>query len=172
MRFAGDDRVREGAAQARPARLSRHVLLGIDHAMKRVVDAVITGAAAEIALQHPRQVPTRRLVEGRGGHDHARCAEAALKGLCIEKGLLHGVQLAVLGEALDCRDRAALGPIGRHQAAMERQAIQPHRASAAIALVATLLDAEPSMLAQERPEALAGGRLGGQSLAVDREVHR
>ena len=33
MRIAGDDRVREGAAQARPARLSRHVLLGIDHAM-------------------------------------------------------------------------------------------------------------------------------------------
>ena len=64
------------------------------------------------------------------------------------------------------------GPIGRHQAAMERQAIQPYGASAAIALVAALLDAEPSMVAQERPEALAGGGLGGKSLAVDREVHR
>ena len=167
-----NDGLGERIAQASAAGLSGNLFLDIDDAVQRVVDAVIAGAAAEIALQHPRQILARLLVEGRRGHDHAGGAEAALKGLRIEKGLLHRVQPAVLRQALDGRDRAALGAIGRHQAAMERHAVEPDGAGAAIALVAAFLDAEPAMLAQERPEALAGRGLGGKLLAVDREVHR
>ncbi len=162
MRLAGDDRLGERVAQAPAAGFAGDVLLDIDDAVQRVVDAVIAGAAAQIALQHARQVLARLLIEGRGGHDHAGGAEAALKGLRIEKGLLHGVQLAVTGEALDGRDRAPFGAKGRHQAAMERHAVQPHGAGAAIALVAAFLDAEPAMLAQECSEALARRGLGRQ----------
>ena len=54
---------------------------------------------------------------------------------------------------------------------MERHPVQPNGAGAAIALIAALLDPEPSVVAQERPQALAGRGLGGKSLAVDREVH-
>ena len=34
-------------------------------------------------------------------HDHAGGAEAALKGLVLEKSLLHGIELAVLRETFD-----------------------------------------------------------------------
>ena len=95
-RPSGDDRLCERIAQAPAAGfLSRGLLLYIDHAVQRIVDRVIAGAAAEIALQHMRQILARSLVERCSGHDHARGAEAALKGLRIEKRLLHLVQLAV-----------------------------------------------------------------------------
>ena len=95
-RLSGDDRLGERIAQAPAAGfLSRGLLLDIDHAVQRIVDRVIAGAAAKIALQHMRQILARGLVEGRRGHDHACGAEAALKGLRIEKRLLHLVQLAV-----------------------------------------------------------------------------
>ncbi len=110
-------------------------------------------------------------IEGRRRHDHAGGAEAALEGLRVEKGLLHGMQLAVLGQALDGGDLAPGGAEGRDEAAMEGHAVEPDRAGAAIALVAALLDAEPAVLAQEGAQALAGRGLGRKLLAVDREVH-
>ena len=72
------------------------VLLGGLDPLQGVLDAAIAGATAEVALQHVRQVLARLLVEGGGGHDHAGGAEAALEGLRVEEGLLHGMQLAVL----------------------------------------------------------------------------
>ena len=171
MRLAGDDRLGERVTQAPAAGFAGNIVLDIDDAVQRVVDRVIAGAAAQIALQHARQVLARLLIEGCGGHDHAGGAEAALKGLCIEERLLHGVELAVTGKALDGRDGAPFGPKGRHQAAMERHAVQPHGAGAAVALVAAFLDAEPAVLAQERSEALARRGLRRKLLAVDREIH-
>ena len=171
MRVAADDRLGEWIAHAPAAGLSGNILLDIDHAVQRIVDAVIAGAAAQITLQHARQVLARLCIEGRGGHDHAGGAKAALKGLRVEKGLLHRVQLAVPLQTLDGGDGAACGPKSRQQAAMERHPVQPHGAGAAIALIAALLDPEPSVVAQERPQALARRGLGGKSLAVDREVH-
>ena len=165
-------RFRIGAAQARAAGLAGDVLLGIHHAVQRIVDRVIAGAATEIALEHARQVVERILIEGRRGHDHAGGAVAALEGLRIEKGLLHGMKLAVPSEPLDGGDLALLGAKGRHQAAVERHAVEPDGAGAAVALVAALLDAEPAVVAQEGAQALAWCRLGGKHLAVDRELHR
>ena len=43
---------------------------------------------------------------------------------------------------------------------MDRRAVEPDRAGAAIAGVAALLDAEHAALAQEGAQALAGPRLG------------
>ena len=170
--LTGDDRLGERVAQALAAGIAPTVLLlDIDDAMERVVDAVIAGAAAEIALQHARQVLMCLLVEGCGCHDHARRAEPALKGLRIEKGLLHRVQSAVACQPLDGRDLLPCGAEGGHQARMERLAVDMDRAGAAIALVAALLDAEKSEAAQEGAQALAGSRFRRDQLPVDGAIH-
>jgi hypothetical protein len=170
--LSGDDRFRKGVAQARAARLPRDIRLDIDDAVQRVIDAVVTGAAAEIALQQARQIlACLLLLEGRGGHDHAGGAEATLKGLRIEKGLLHRMQLAALREPLDRRDGAPGRPIGRHQTAVERRAVEPDRTGTAIALVAAFLDAEAAVLAQKGAQALARCRFGRDALAVDDKIH-
>ena len=74
-----------------------------------------------------------------------------------------------LREPLEGRDRAALGPEGGDEAAVDRLAVEPDRARAAVAGVASLLHAEPAEVAQERAQALAGPGLGREQLAVDGE---
>jgi hypothetical protein len=170
-RLAGDDRFAEGAAQARAACSSCYVLLGIGDAMQRVINAVITGAAAKIALQEARQVLARLRIKGRGGHDHAGGAEAALKGLRIEKCLLHGVQLAVACQPLDGSDLVPCGAEGWRQARVEGLTIDMDGASATIALVAALLDAEKSKSAQKGAQALARKRFRRDPLPVDGVIH-
>ncbi len=54
MRVTGNDRLGEGVAQTPAAGFSGNVVLDIDDAVQRVVDAVIAGAAAQIAFQHAR----------------------------------------------------------------------------------------------------------------------
>src|ERR1700730_18159083 len=135
--------------------------------MQRVVNAVITGAAAKIALQEARQVLARFRIEGRGGHDHAGGAEAALKGLRIEKGLLHWVQLAVACKSLDGGDLAPRGAEGRRKARGERLSIHKAGARATTALVAAFLDAEKSESAQESAQALARKRFRRDRLPVE-----
>src|SRR6185436_5696631 len=69
-------------------------------------DVVVARAAAQVALE---ALAHRVLVEiaalaGRevdGGHDHAGGAEAALQAVVLAERLLHGMQLAVDGEALE-----------------------------------------------------------------------
>ncbi len=50
------------------------------------------------------------------GHDHAGGAEAALEAVFVPEGFLHGVELAVGGEAFDGGDAAAIG-LDREQGA-------------------------------------------------------
>ena len=64
-------------------------LLDIDFAVEGILDGAIAGAAADIALQRGAEVLPLRLVQRRAGQDHAGGAEAALKRLGVEKGLLH-----------------------------------------------------------------------------------
>ena len=125
----------------------------------RIGDRAIAGAAAEIAFERARQIVALRLVERGGGHDHAGGAEAALKALRIEKGLLHRMQaVRRAGEPFDRRDAAPLGAERRHEAAMHGLAVEMDGAGAAIAGIAAFLDAEPAELAQEGSQALAGTR--------------
>ena len=102
------------------------------------------------------------LVEGGARHDHAGGAEAALERLRIEKGLLHRVQLVAVGQPLDGGDLVVRAAEGRHEAGVIWLAVEPDGAGAAIALVAALLHAEKTEVAQERPQALTGRRLGGK----------
>ena len=46
------------------------------------------------------------VAEGGRRHDHAGRAEPALEALRLDELLLHGMQLAVLGQPLDRRDLA------------------------------------------------------------------
>ena len=65
------------------------------------------------------------------------------------------MQLSVSGEALDGRDLATFGAKGRDDAAVDRDPVEPDGARAAVAGIASLLDAEPTQFAQEGAQALA-----------------
>ena len=81
------------------------------------------------------------------------------------------MQFAILRQAFDGGDFVAVGAKGGNQAAMNGDAVEPDRARAAVAGVASLLDAEPSHLAQESSQALSGPRLFRDSFAVDEVTH-
>ena len=149
-------RVARGAADDGARRRRRHAAaagvpgLGLFDrltAAQRLIDRAVAGAAADVALERPTEIATLRLVHARGGHDHARRAEAALKALRVQKGLLHRMQFAVLGQAFDRGDGAALRAIGREQTGMDRIAVDHDGAGAAVAGVAAFLDAEAAELA-------------------------
>ena len=94
-----------------------------------------------------------------------------MKPLRIQKCLLHRMGAAVRRKAFDRRDGMALGAEGRDQTTMHRLAIDQHRAGAAVAGVASLLDAEMAEFAQERAQALPGTRRFGKLPAIDLERH-
>ena len=169
VRLARQDGVGERVGQAGAERLAGDVVLDVLLAVQRIDDRAVAGAATDVALEGMRQVGLVRLVERRRGrrHHHAGGAVAALEGLRVVEGLLDWMQLAVLGEALDGGDLAALAAEGGHQTGMERLAVQPHRAGAAVAGIAALLDAEDFQVAQEGAQALAGLRFGRVKAAVD-----
>ena len=70
---------------------------------ERTVDAAITGAPTQIALQRVGQIRPSFTIERGRGHDHARGAKTALESLRPEKRLLHGMQIAIGREALNGR---------------------------------------------------------------------
>ncbi len=69
--------------------------------------------------------------------------------MLIPEGLLDRVQLAVLGQALDRRQAAALGLDGEHGAALDRLAVDQDRARAALARIASDMSAcEPQVVSE------------------------
>src|SRR5215204_748897 len=78
---------------------------------------------------------------------------------------------AIGRKAFDRRHGVTVGAEGRDQTTMHRLAVDQHGAGAAVAGVATLLDAEMAEFAQERAQALAGLRRFGKLPAVDLERH-
>ena len=121
----------------------------------RVLDGAVAGAAAQVAFQRVRQILPLRLVQRSRGHDHSRGAEAALKSLCIQKCLLHGVQRVAGCKPFDGRDVAIVRPIGRNDATVHRLAVEHDGAGAAVARVTAFLDADVSELPKECPQALS-----------------
>ena len=87
--------------------------------MDGVLDRVVAGAAAQVALEFDRQVLGIVVGERCGRHDHAGGAEAALEGLGIEEALLHRVQGLVGREAVERGELATSRAIGRRDAAVE-----------------------------------------------------
>src|SRR5262245_42774515 len=81
------------------------------------------------------------------------------------------MQLIMASQPLKCRDLASSGTESRRQTTVDRLAIQPDRAGAAIASVTPFFHAEPAKVPQQRPQALPGARLGSDFCAVDPKVH-
>src|ERR1051326_1539812 len=108
--------------------LGRCGLDGID-------DVLIAGAAADIAFDAVADLVVSRigiaLDDLFGGHDHARSAEAALGGVLVPEGILHGIEAAVFGESFDGEDIAAVGLDGEHGATLDGLAVHVDSASAA-----------------------------------------
>src|SRR4029077_15338129 len=101
----------------------------------RRADALIGPATADvgdggfdIGVGRLRVVPQQR----RDRHDHAALAIAALRNVELEPGLLHGMQDAARGEALDGDDLAAGDRAYRQRAGADRLAVEVHRAGAAL----------------------------------------
>ena len=142
-------------------------------AMPRIASsiAVIAGATAEVPLEMEGQILLRVLGEARRRHDHPGGAKAALERLGVEKRLLHRVEFAVAGKPLKRGDLAALGPECGNEATVDRLAIEPDRAGAAIPGVTPFLHAEPAEAPQQCSQALAGTRFGLECFAVDPIVH-
>src|SRR5207245_294697 len=85
-----------------------------------------------------------------GGHDHARCAVAALQAVFLPEPLLHRVQLAILFQPLDRGERATVRLHGEHRARLNRVAVEQDRTGAALAGVTADMGAgEPDRFAQE-----------------------
>jgi hypothetical protein len=102
--------VAERVGEARAAGLAGYVLFRVLHAVQRVGDRAIAGAAAQVALQRMRKVGALRIVERGGRHDHSGSAKPALECLRVDKRLLHRMQRAVGGcKPFDCSDLAPSG---------------------------------------------------------------
>src|SRR5262249_55147407 len=98
-----------------------------------------------------------------GGHDHARCADAALGATAFYEGLLHRMQLIWRDrDSLDGGNRRA-GDLGnRDQTTVHNLPVYHHTAGAALTFAATLLGAgEVQLFAQhvKQPLHWIGGRL-------------
>jgi len=121
----------------------------------RLDDVVIAGAAADVAFE---PVADRGFVEMRAfaidevdrGHDHAGGAKPALEAMIVLERLLHRVQPAADGEALDRRHLRALAARGQNGAGLDGPAVDMDDAGAALRRIAADMSAgQAQVLAQD-----------------------
>ena len=169
--LGADVHARHAAAQGARARRSPLGAGGVPPAAKLdgLDDLLVAGAAAQVAADArldlvPAGVGV--LVQQRlGRHDHAGGAVAALGGGLLDEGLLDGVELVVVAQALDGVHPAALGLERRVDAGGHRLAVHQDGAGAALALAAADLGADEAQpVAQHVGQHLAGARRRRRSL--------
>jgi hypothetical protein len=140
----------------------------------------VAGAAAQVAGQRGANLfarGTRVAVEQRARREHhSRLAESALERAALVERGLHRIGARTAGahmrrhQALDRRDLATFAQRGQRDAREDRLTVREHGASAAIALVATLLRAgETELVAQDLEQAPVIGSGDLQPIAVDRK---
>ena len=102
--------------------------------------SVVVRAAAEVARHALPDLVLggirRRRHHGLGRHQLARRAESALRAITGDERRLKRIEPAVLGEPLDRLDGATVGPDRELTARVDGDAIEMHRARAALATVA------------------------------------
>src|SRR5262245_2122680 len=140
-------------------------------ALNRVDDVLVARAAAEIPRDALADLAFgRRGVVGEqrdGGHDHARRAVAALQPVLVPERLLHPVQLAITGEALDRGDLGTVGLDGERRARLHAPSVNEHRTGAALTRIAPDVRAgQPEVLPQEVNEEEPWLDARGPDLAV------
>ena len=155
------DATAHGRAGGRLRRSDDHAGRGGQH---RLDDLGVAGAAAEHARQRIAHFgfarPRIRAQQSLGAHQHARRADAALRGAVRREGALQQRELAVVaGQAFDRGHGPARALADRDDARADLLAVEEHGAGAAIAGVAADLRAdEAELVAQgirEAPRRLA-----------------
>src|SRR5438105_11918105 len=91
----------ERILQAGTADVADAIWFDVAYARQCILNGVVAGAPAEVALKTEWEVFLLLLGKARGCHDHARGAEPALERLRIEERLLHRVKLTVAGQPFD-----------------------------------------------------------------------
>ena len=76
------------------------------------------------------------------------------------------VQNAVYCEPFEGHHRSPRGAKRRNEATVNRFAVQPDRARAAVACIATFSYIRPTMFPSERPQALARPRIGLEVISM------
>ena len=143
-----------------------------------VLDGAVSRAPAQVPLEVAGQVCLLLVVKGGRRHHQAGRAKTTLEALPVQELLLHRVECGAVGgvrpsggtrgsQSFDRGDGAALRADGGINAAVHRHPVHMHRARAAVAGVAALLHAQVPLLAEERPQALAGAGFGLRRDAVD-----
>src|SRR2546425_1056963 len=140
--------------------------------LDRLDDVVIAGAPAEVAFQLVADLllgGARIALEELGGRqDHARRAEAALQAMLLPEALLDRMEIAVLGEPFDGRDRRAVRLHREERARLHRLPVHEDGARAALARIAAHVRAgETHGLADVVNEQEPGLDLVTVRLAVD-----
>ena len=95
-------------------------------------------------------------------------AEAALQAVVLVEGLLHRMQLAVVGEPLDGDHRRAVGLDGEHGAGLHRLAVDMDDAGAALrGVAADMRSGQAERLAEQMDQQRPVLDVGGYGLPVD-----
>lgn len=133
--------------------------------MDRLQNAAVGSATADVAVHMADDL----FIGGFGlglpqqrdrGQDHSRRAVAALKCFCFEEGLLYAIQVFAIGESFDGGDVFSCRGTNWSNATADRISIQQNRASAALALAATVLGASQlKSVAENIQEGLVGGNI-------------
>src|SRR5712672_866636 len=143
-------------------------------AFHRIDDRLIAGAAAVISGKMLADFLAVRfallLQQILRGHQHARRAVAALKGVAVTKGSLEIGDLTAVGQSLDGFDRCAMRLHREHQAGAHDLAIDTHGAGPAnTVLAADMGTGQFQMLAQKIREIDARQYMRLDALAIDFE---
>ena len=145
----------------------------------RFYDLLIPCAAAEISgngLPHFKFCRGAVLIEeGLGRERHAGCAEAALDGPVVDKGLLNGVECAVgVLHPFNRCDLSAIGLEGKGDTGLDGLAVEEDRAGPAFPESTALLGAgKVQVLAEKLQKRLPGldGHLVGYSVHGDVKIY-
>jgi len=141
-------------------------------------DSQMGPAPAEVAGERLLDVGFTRVLaggqEGRGLHDHAVDAVAALHGLLVDEGLLYGMRTLRRAETFQRDDLLRPDRRERHHARAHRLAVEMHRAGTALREAAAEARAVECQIVAESVEQRHLGILDGHGdrSAVDIEGNR
>src|SRR5438067_4366233 len=149
-----------------------HLLGGV---LDGLDDVHVPGAAAQVpgdGLADLRLARVPVAIEERAARQHhSRRAVAALQAVLLPEAFLHGVELAVLLEALDGSDLMSVGLHGEEGARLHRLPLEQHGAGAAVGGVAAdMRSGHAQVLAQEVDEEQARLDLRLLGVAVDGDL--
>ena len=138
-------------------------------------DSGMSAAAADISLQGLCDFWFAGILiflqERDAADDHSGSAIGALESALIEKGLLYGMKLAVLLEALNSENGFSCSFADGELAGTPRRAIQKNGAGAALAFAATVFcSGEAKLFAQSKQQSCVGAGNENPAFSVDLRV--